>query len=235
MNDVNKIRIKLLGVKKGDKVLDLGCSHGEQAFMFARQGLKVTGIDASKSLVAKLNRQANKEGIDCEGFIGNIEKLPFKKNSFDAIVATEVLEHIHRPETAVRECFRVLKRNGRICVSVPTQFSEKVFSLLHKNWVKNSGHINVFSTKEILSILTSAGFKVLKQERQNFEWFVFWLIHSLLKTDFDDTGSPKGYKRVSDGYFKIWNYLFRLRIGRRLMQIGNTFFPKSIYIYLTKP
>lgn len=235
MKDVNKIRMNLLGIKKGDKVLDVGCSYGEQAIMIARQGVKVTGIDSSKKLISKLNKLSKKEKLDCKGLSGDIKKMPFKAEYFDAIIATEVLEHIADPQIAARECFRVLKRGGRACISVPTGESENIFVKIHPNWVKNSGHTNIFTKKKILNILANSGFRVSKTEYQNFEWSVFWLIHSFLKTDFDDTGSPKENQRISQMYFNIWNNLFRLKIGKSIMFIGNKFFPKSLYIYLIKP
>lgn len=235
MNDVNKIKVNLLGIRRSNKVLDIGCSYGEQAFMIARQGFKVKGIDLSIKSIKKFNELARKEKLDCKGLVGNIEKMPFRNNCFDAIVATEVFEHIPNPETAVKECFRILKKKGRICVSVPTSLSEKVFAYLHTDWVKNSGHVNIFSEREILDLLTKSGFKVLKLEKQNFEWSVFWLIHSFFNTDFDDTGLPKENHIISKIYFKIWNYLYKLRVGKYLMLTGNKIFPKSIYIYLVKP
>lgn len=235
MDDVNKIKTKLLNIKKGDRVLDVGCSYGEQALMLTKNGLNVTGIDISKKLIDKLNKNAKKDRLNCKGIAGNIEKMPFKNNFFDGVIATEIFEHVKHPEYAVKECFRVLKKSGRICVSVPTSSSEKIFSYLHPNWVKNSGHINVFSKKEISNILTNAGFKILKNETQNFEWSVFWLIHCLIRSNFDDTGAPKENTWASEIYFKIWNYLYKLRIGKGLMAIGNYIFPKSVYIYLVKP
>lgn len=235
MKDVNKIRINLLNIKKGDKVLDVGCSYGEQAIMIARQGLKVTGIDSSKKLIGKLNKLSKKEKMDCKGLVGNINKMPFKADCFDAVIATEVLEHIADIQNAARECFRVLKRGGRACISVPTSGSEKIFVKIHPDWIKNSGHLNIFTKKEILNILTNSGFKVSKIEYHNFEWSVFWLIHSFLKTDFDDTGKAKENQKISQAYFNIWNNLFRFKIGKFIMFIGNKIFPKSLYVYLVKP
>lgn len=235
MDDVNKIKTKLLNIKKGSKILDVGCSYGEQSLMLAKCGFKVTGIDISKKLIKRLNEKSKKQKQECIGIRGNIEKMPFKSNVFDAVIATEIFEHVKYYDKAIGECYRVLKKEGRICVSVPTAFSEHIFSKLHPQWVKNSGHINVFSEREICNILTAAGFKILRIENQNFEWFIFWLIHSLLKSQFDDTGEPKENNWATENYFKIWSYLFKFKIGKSVMSIGNFLFPKSVYIYLIKP
>lgn len=235
MAEVNKIKIGLLNIKKGERVLDLGCSFGEQAMMIARLGYKVVGVDLSKKRIGFLNRLSKKEKLDCNGIAGDIKKLPFKKNFFDCVVATEVLEHIPDPQKAIDEAFRVLKPGGKACVSVPTGISETVFRKMHPDWEKNSGHINVFGKKDISEMLENAGFKILRIENQNFEWSVFWLIHGFLKSKFDDTGTPSENLMVSKFQHKLWRLLENLRIWNILLGMGNKIFPKSIYLYLIKP
>lgn len=234
MNDVNKIKLSYFKLKKNDKILDVGCSYGEQAFMIARQGLNVTGIDLSAKLINKFNRLAIKQNLSVKGIKGDIKKMPFKKNSFDGAVATEILEHVPNPYQALQEIRRVLKNKGTLCVSVPTIYSEQIFKALHPHWVKNSGHINIFSKDDLLNMLKEAGFKLKSIEYHNFEWSVFWLIHSLIKTEFDDTGSPKENHKISGVYFRIWNYLYKLRIAKPILSLGNAILPKSIYIYAVK-
>jgi 2-polyprenyl-3-methyl-5-hydroxy-6-metoxy-1,4-benzoquinol methylase len=234
MNDVNKIKLSYFKLKKNDKILDVGCSYGEQAFMIARQGLNVTGIDLSSKLINKLNKLAKLEKLKVKGIKGDIKKMPFEKNRFDGAVATEILEHVPNPEHALQEINRVLKRKGILCLSVPTRYSELIFKKLHPHWVQNSGHINIFSKNDLLSMLKKSGFKLKDIEYHNFEWSVFWLIHSFLKTDFDDTGSPKENHKISKIYFRIWNYLYKLRLAKFILHVGNKILPKSIYIYAVK-
>jgi SAM-dependent methyltransferase len=51
--------------------------------------------------------------------VGISETLPFKSDSFDSILCTQVLEHVPRPWLTMAEIFRVLKPNGRLLLSVP--------------------------------------------------------------------------------------------------------------------
>ena len=51
--------------------------------------------------------------------IGDGHFLPFKDNTFDAVISEAVLEHVHSPDGVVREIYRVLKPGGYICVAVP--------------------------------------------------------------------------------------------------------------------
>lgn len=51
--------------------------------------------------------------------VGDGHFLPFKDNTFDAVISEAVLEHVHSPDRVVREIYRVLKPGGYICVAVP--------------------------------------------------------------------------------------------------------------------
>ena len=51
--------------------------------------------------------------------IGDGHSLPFKDNTFDAVISEAVLEHVHSPNRVVQEIYRVLKPGGYICVAVP--------------------------------------------------------------------------------------------------------------------
>ena len=234
MQVVNKIKLDLLKIKKGDKVLDIGCSFGEQAMAIAREGAIVYGIDSSPRSIKEFKHKAKKDNLNCHAFVSEATRIPFKDNYFDAIIATEVFEHIPNAIKAINESFRVLVPQGRACISVPSSITEKIFMTIHPFWLQDSGHVNVFSKKEILTLLKNAGFKIEKVEDLNFEWTLFWLIHSFLKTRFDSTGSPRENYKISDRYSKIWNYMFKIRIGKYLLWLGNKLLPKSYYVYVLK-
>lgn len=70
------------------------------------------GVDISKEVV-KLARKNFKNRIDTAHFrVGDIRKLPFKKNSFDVVFSFGTIEHIRENQQAVQEAFRVLKPGG---------------------------------------------------------------------------------------------------------------------------
>lgn len=234
MKNVNKINLDMLRLKPGDSILDVGCSYGDQAMRIAKQGLKVYGVDNLPNLINKFRKTAQENKLTCFPVVGEAKNMPFKNGQFDAVVATEVLEHIPSAKEVIDEIFRVLRSHGRICISVPTKFSEKIFSFIHPMWLQNSGHVNIFSRRDIVEMLKEAGFKIEKIEMHNFEWTGFWIVHSFFKTKFDSTGSPLENHHLSEKYFKIWNYLDKLKIGRYLLWFGNLILPKSFYIYALK-
>lgn len=97
-----------------ERVLDLGCGNGRHAIYFARQGVKAAGIDVSQQAIHWAKDWAHREGLNIDFRVGNIERLPYEDNSFDAVVSHGVLDHV-RMETArqaAKEVRRILKPSG---------------------------------------------------------------------------------------------------------------------------
>ena len=58
--------------------------------------------------------------MDCTKFlVMNAQHLKFKKESFDTVVLTEVLEHVLKPRKVLKQVFKVLRPMGKLLVSVP--------------------------------------------------------------------------------------------------------------------
>ena len=91
-----------LPLMKGD-ILDIG--SGRAPYSREIRGAKVVTIDFSPDKGPMT--------------VGSCIELPFKASSFDAVICTEVLEHVSEPECALREIFRVLRSQGRFYITVP--------------------------------------------------------------------------------------------------------------------
>ncbi len=83
------------------RTLDLGAGSGKYQNIIKVNAFEYVAFD-----------MVPKENIDV---VGNILNLPFENNSFDTIISTEVLEHVERPWTMIKEIQRVLKKGG-ICI-----------------------------------------------------------------------------------------------------------------------
>jgi SAM-dependent methyltransferase len=94
------------------RVLDVGTGPGFVASTAASRGALVTGADQSLAMVA-LARAA---GIDAVA--ASVDALPFRDRSYDAVVGGYLLNHLPRPEAAVRELARVLRPGGRLALTV---------------------------------------------------------------------------------------------------------------------
>jgi SAM-dependent methyltransferase len=107
--------LRLLGEGPGE-VLDAGMGPGRLVAELGRRGWTVSGIDASAEMVVVArNRLPDAAPRLVQG---KIESLPFADRSFDAVVATGVLEY-SEVERALLELARVLRPGGRLVVSYP--------------------------------------------------------------------------------------------------------------------
>lgn len=97
-------------------VLDAGMGPGRLCAILANRGWTVSGIDASAAMVM-LARERLPEAHD-RLVCAPIEAVPFADGSFDAVVATGVLEYAVVPE-ALAEISRLLRPGGRAVVSYP--------------------------------------------------------------------------------------------------------------------
>jgi SAM-dependent methyltransferase len=106
--------LEAAGVESGMRVLDVACGPGHIAAGAAAKGAKPVGIDAAEGMVAV----ARARYAEIEFQQGDAEWLPFGDASFDAVVAGFVVNHLPRPERALAEFARVVRRGGRVAVTV---------------------------------------------------------------------------------------------------------------------
>jgi SAM-dependent methyltransferase len=116
MGESGEALVATLGIKKGMKVLDLGCGDGTTAIPEAKLGADVLGVDIARNLVEAGNRRAQKEGLKNikfqEGDATNLAGLADK--SFDIVVSIFGAMFAPKPFDVAKEMFRVTRRGGRI-------------------------------------------------------------------------------------------------------------------------
>ena len=116
MRESGAALVHQLGIKKGMKVLDLGCGDGTTALPAAKLGADVLGVDIASNLVEAGNRRAQEHGLtNCrfqEGDATNLHEL--KDQSFDLVVSIFGAMFAPRPQDVAKEVVRVTKRGGRI-------------------------------------------------------------------------------------------------------------------------
>lgn len=97
---------------KGKKVLELGPGTGELLIELKKRGFDVHGVDINP--ISKFDLNIKKWDIN--------QGLPFKNNSFDVVVALEVIEHTFDPFFVMKEIARVLKHGGYAIISMPNDY-----------------------------------------------------------------------------------------------------------------
>jgi ubiquinone/menaquinone biosynthesis C-methylase UbiE len=116
MRESGEALVERIGIKKGMKVLDLGCGDGTTALPLARLGADVTGVDIAANLVEAGNKRVKEEGLTNITFqVGdacNLEEL--QDQTFDMVVSIFGAMFAPKPFDVAKEMVRVTKPGGKI-------------------------------------------------------------------------------------------------------------------------
>ena len=115
---------------------DIGSGFGMFTAFLASSfpGSKIVGIDVYPIDILAVSRDiSNKHNLQNTNFIrGNICDCPFTDEKFDILFALDVLEHVPDPLTALRECRRVLRKDGILIISVPLEL--RILQFIRRLW-----------------------------------------------------------------------------------------------------
>ncbi|TGM44528.1 class I SAM-dependent methyltransferase [Leptospira biflexa] len=136
-------------LKPGLKILEPGCGRGEFLLNFKKMGLDCVGVDLSKEAKQYLATQQIPVHI-CNA---DLEKLPFKDNTFDVIYNKSFLEHLRNPDFFLKEARRVLKPGGIIICLVPDWESN------YKIYFDDFTHRTPFTKVSLLDIFKICDFE----------------------------------------------------------------------------
>lgn len=118
--------ISMLPNLEGKRVLMLGCGTAEESELLSRYNpKKITGIDISEKSIAV----AKENYSNCDFYVGDMLKLPFKDNDFDFIFSSLAISHVEDKGEVFKELYRVLDNGGQLLFSVghPIRFAtEKI-------------------------------------------------------------------------------------------------------------
>jgi ubiquinone/menaquinone biosynthesis C-methylase UbiE len=136
LNDEWISLLKLIKIKKGLKILDLGCGRGDVSFYLARQGAIVTGIDYSLDAIELANEALIKMPSAIKQSVSflrqDAKKIHFQEDYFDIIVCFDVFEHLYKEELEIvmGNISKILKKNGTLLVH--TEVNKLYLDYLHK-------------------------------------------------------------------------------------------------------
>jgi arsenite methyltransferase len=188
--------IRLMNLRPGERVLDLGCGSGWATRLLARlvgegpEGFgQVVGVDVSDEMV----RQARAASKDFENILyvwGSAQQIPWEENFFDQVLSVESFYYYPDQDRALMELFRVMAPRGRLFILI-NLYRDNQYSL---QWVdKLKVPVHVRSEAEYIDLLKKHAFENVEARRIP-----------------DDTPTPDDYKT------KSFNSLDDLRAFKRM-------------------
>lgn len=233
------IDFETLRLRDNETLLDLGCGEGRHAISaYMVRNLEAVGIDLSiKDLQTTLERfeqfiEPENEKKSLVISVANAAQLPFEDESFDKIICSEVLEHIHDYRSVLREINRILKTGGIAGISVPRYFPEWVCWQLSDAYHEvGGGHVRIFNAHELRSDIESHGFICYDKHHAHSLHVPYWWLKCLF---WREQGEPEA--RIVDWYhnFLTWDLMKKPMITRLLDWLLNPIMGKSVVMYFVK-
>jgi 2-polyprenyl-3-methyl-5-hydroxy-6-metoxy-1,4-benzoquinol methylase len=183
------------------RILDVGCGNGVISRHLGRLGFKVLGIDVSEKTIATAQSLTNDPNV--QFMKKSAEELVASGEKYDAVICSEVLEHLNDPGALLRVLYNTLADNGKLIVTVPNGkgpresfVTKPVLRMRRKNnWVwrmivglkksmgysgttvqsaaDNLDHIQFFSKQDLEQLSQSHGFRITGFGKANFVEDVF--------------------------------------------------------------
>ncbi|MEB4209876.1 class I SAM-dependent methyltransferase [Mycobacterium sp. 94-17] len=228
-----------LGIGPSTRVIDVGCGAGRHAFEAYRRGADVVAFDRDEAelrsvdtiLRAMAETGEAPAGASARVVAGDALKLPYADQTFDCVIASEILEHIPRDDAAIAELIRVLKVGGTLAVSVPRWLPEQVCWLLSEEYHSNEGgHVRIYRASELRGKILGGGMELTHSHHAHALHSPFWWLKCAVGVQ--NTGH-----RAVTAYHKllVWDLMQRPKITRLAESLLNPLVGKSVAMYFVKP
>ena len=231
------INFDYLNIIANDLILDIGCGEGRHAIgLHVDKKVDVVGLDLSiEDIKTAKNRIkdfsiSNDNTSSCLFGLGNIQQLPFKSSSYNAIICSEVLEHVESPQEAMKEMVRVLKPGGVLAISVPRYLPERICWLISSEYHNVAGgHKRIFNHNQLKRLAETEGVKYHRFHWAHALHSPYWWLKCLF------WGREKDHRLVELYHqFLIWDLMKKPLLTRLLEKLLQPLIGKSLVMYFFK-
>lgn len=222
----------------GSRILDIGCGSGRHtgeayrcrdAFVIGAD-LAMDNVMETRSRLQFHDRLEEHGGGAWQLNMADICHLPYKPQTFDLVICSEVMEHIPNEKQAVSELARILKPGKHLALSVPRYLPERLcWMLSHEYHKANQGHIRIYRREEIIRLLEGAGFTHWGSHFAHSLHSPYWWLKCSVGPTRDDHPLVRIYHR-----FLTWDIMKKPRSTRLLDQLLNPLMGKSLVLYFRK-
>ena len=223
-------------LRQGQRVLDLGCGEGRHVIAaHALDGVDAIGVDLSADDLATA-RERQEEFAAAGGdalfalLVGDAVRLPFADASFDAVICSEVLEHLPDWQSALAEIERILKPGGYFCASVPRAWPERICWWLSREYHEvPGGHLRIFRRRELRSAIEGRGLRCYAEHGGHALHAPYWWLQCLFWKSRESNWLVRQYHRLL-----VWDMMQQPVFTRVLERALNPVLGKSIVMYFQK-
>lgn len=228
-----------LGIGPSAKVIDVGCGAGRHAFEAYRRGADVVAFDRAESELRSVDtilRAMAEAGeapatASAKVVVGDALSLPYANETFDCVIASEILEHIPEDDSAIAELIRVLKVGGTLVVSVPRWFPELVCWHLSDEYHSNEGgHVRIYRASQLREKITSGGMKLTHTHHAHALHSPFWWLKCAVGVSNTNHPAVAAYHRLL-----VWDLMRRPKMTQLAESLLNPILGKSVAMYFLKP
>lgn len=227
-----------LGVRPGERALDLGCGQGRHAFELYRRGADVVAFDQNADDLAAVQEMFGAMALEGQGASGGARavrgdalELPFEDGHFDRLVVAEILEHVPNDRRAIAEAVRVLRPGGTMAVTVPREWPERICWALSDAYHQvEGGHVRIYRRDQLAGQLTQAGLDVYGHGYAHALHAPYWWLKCAVGVDNDDNPAVRAYHRML-----VWDLMQAPRLTRTAERALDPVLGKSLVLYARKP